>query len=399
MKRRKTSRMIRIGAFFNRQSKASREQVIGIFNFAAQHPDWELHLFTRPSSAANLRRLVGDFVPDGIIAGHPNIVRAFRKQLRRRIPAVVVDYHPRGPLPPDCALVFEDARAAGALGARNFLDRGFAHFAFAGLSPDGADGDSDALDSIDEEAGFVAELGKAGHTAAVYRERLPPAAWHFEDRESLARWLKGLPKPTALLVHSDTLALSVYAACHKIGLRIPDQLAIVAIGNEDSICESANPTLSSIDPDFRQAGLRAANLLDARLRDKVPLPGREIYGIRTFVDRLSSRKVTGARHLAMRAHETIRQRALSGLRVSDLTADAGVSQRTLEHAYADIYGMTLREDLLRFRLDEAERLLQETSLPIGAIYARCGFRTATALKAAFARRHDCSMRDFRKQRT
>ena len=397
MGRQGQQRPFRIGVFFNRQTKASREQVIGIFNFAGLHPDWDLHLFTRPESADGLGRLVGSFEPDGVIAGHVNVLAALRRRLRRRIPGVIVDCaRPRRPIA-DCAFVQSDDDAIGAAVAREYLRRGFANFAFAGLSDAESGADSDARNSVAEERGFVDELARHGRTADVYRERLPSAAWHFEDDARFTRWLQALPKPCALLVHTDTLALSVYAACRRAKIAIPAQLAVTGIGNEEGVCESATPPLSSVEPDYRLAGSRAAEILDGLLRGHRRGGICERYGILRLEERMSSRKVSGSRHLAQQAHEAIRTRAFTPLRVADLAKEAGVSLRTLEKAYADVYGVSLREDLLRQRLAEAKRLLGFSSTPIGELHAKCGFRTASALKAAFVRRFAVSPRAFRQR--
>ena len=109
-----------IGAYFNRKSKASREQVAGIFRFAGEHPDWELHLFTRPATPAEMRRMTESFAPDGILTGHPAIVDAFSRRLGRRLPCVLIDYAATRPSPSD-ALVLCNDHAIGAHAAALFL--------------------------------------------------------------------------------------------------------------------------------------------------------------------------------------------------------------------------------------------------------------------------------------
>ena len=385
----------RVGAFFNRKTKASREQVGGIFRFAGAHADWELHLFTRPDTPEDLNRIVRSFVPDGIITGHPNVLTLFRRRLHRAIPGVLVDFASSEKTKAD-ARVFCDDHAIGAFAAKEFLHHGFTSFAFAGI--EGGTNDSDAFNAIARENGFVRALAKAGFRCATYRERTPPNVWHYSDTARLTSWLDSLTKPCALLTHSDLLAQSVLNACKKAGYAVPEQIAIVGIDNEESVCENSTPTLSSIEPDFAGGGFRAAEILDTLMRHGkgARVSHRATYGVLRFVDRMSSQNVTGAHRRTARALEVIRAKALSGIGTADVAIATGVSPRMLEFTFRKTLGHTVRDEILRVRLNEAKRLLETTHIHIGDIAAHCGFRTPSALKAIFARRFGMSMREWRR---
>ena len=386
----------RVGAFFNRKTKASREQVGGIFRFAGTHADWELHLFTRPDTPAELNRIVRSFVPDGIITGHPNVFTMFRRRLHRAIPGVLVDFASSEKTKAN-ARVFCNDHAIGVFAAQSFISRGFTSFAFAGI--EGGTNDSDAFNAIARENGFRRAIAKAGFLCASYRERTPPNVWNYSDTARLAAWLAALPKPCALLAHSDLLAQSILNACNKAGLAVPEQIAIIGIDNEESVCENASPTLSSIEPDFSGGGFRAAEILDSLMRHgkNARFPRRSTYGVLRLVDRMSSQNVTGAHRRTARALEVIRAGALSGVRATDVAAAIGVSPRMLEITFRKTLGRTVRDEILRVRLDEAKRLLATTRISIGDIAAKCGFRTSSALKAVFSRHLGSSMRKWRAQ--
>ena len=384
----------RVGAFFNRKTKASRDQVGGIFRFAGAHADWELHLFTRPDTPAELNRIVHAFVPDGIITGHPNVFTLFRRRLHRAIPGVLVDFAASEKTKAD-ARVFCDDHAIGSFAAKDFIRRGFTSFAFAGIEGDASD--SDAFNAIARENGFRRALAKAGFSCAAYRERTPPNVWHYSDTAQLAAWLTALPKPCAILAHSDLLAQSILNACGKAGLAVPEQIAIIGIDNEESVCENSTPTLSSIEPDFAGGGFKAAEILDTLMRHgkDARFPRRTTYGVLRLVDRMSSQNVTGAHRRTARALEIIRAGALSGMGATDVAAAIGVSPRMLEITFRKTLGRTVRDEIVRVRLEEAQRLLATTRISIGDIAVKCGFRTASALKALFARHLGSSMRGWR----
>ena len=393
MRNKKSDRTFRVGVFLNRRNKASREQVAGIFRFAGAHPEWELHLFSRPDSRDALASMAASFVPDGIVGGHSDVLSAFR---RRRVPCVLIDF--ADARSGANARVMCDDHAVGIRAAEEFLRRGFQSFGFAGVELGEDGGDSAAFNSRARENGFRRALAKRGFQCSVYRESLPQGADHYANGRALEAWLASLPKPCAVFAHTDLLAQSILFACKRAAVPVPESVAVMGVDNEESACESSSPTLSSIEPDFAGGGFRAAEILDALMRRgaSARVPVRATYGVLRVVDRASTRNVVGAHLRAGRALETIRAHACSGISVPDVAAAVGMSPRMLEIVFRKTYNRTVRDEILHVRLEEAKRLLATTHLALAEIAARCGFHTASALKALFARRLGASPRSFRR---
>ncbi|PFG34436.1 LacI family DNA-binding transcriptional regulator [Sanguibacter antarcticus] len=76
---------------------------------------------------------------------------------------------------------------------------------------------------------------------------------------------------TAVLVHSDPEAIQVAQSVTGRGLRIPEDLAIVAY--DDEIAAYGSPPLTAVQPPRRTIGQAAVNLLAARIAD----PGRPVH--------------------------------------------------------------------------------------------------------------------------
>lgn len=394
MRKQSGNRPFCIGVYFNRKNKASREQVAGIFRFAGEHPEWELHLFTRPDTPAEMQRLTASFTPDGIITGHPAIVQAFDKRFGRNIPCVLIDYAASSSTTSN-ALVLCNDHAIGELAASTFLKRGYTSFAFAGIRGDS--GDSDAVNSKNRENGFRRALQKAGFGCAIYNEQLDLNNLHYKDVSKLRAWLKTLPKPCILMAHSDFLAQSILTTCRTMHIAIPEQVAIIGVDNEESICESTTPKLSSIEPDFAGGGYLAADMLNQiLLRDKRP-PGplRKTYGILRIEERMSTQNVSGTHLRVAKALEIIREDGLRDIRTAEIATRLNISERMLELSFRKTLGHSIREELLAFRLDKVQHMLKSTSAPLGKVAASCGFRTLSALKAIFRKRAGCSMRTYR----
>lgn len=382
-----------IGAYFNRKSKASREQVAGIFRYAGGHPDWEVHLFTRPDTTSEMRRMTKTFRPDGMITGHAAVIDAVNRNLKRKIPSVLIDFAERSSSAN--ALVVCDDHAIGAEAATLFLKRGYKSFAFAGIR--GAAGDSDAFNSLNRENGFCRTLRKAGFGCAIYREELERNTWHYTHLSELKDWLQKLPKPCALMAHSDLLAQSILSTCRSLKVNVPEQIAVIGVDNEEAICESTSPKISSIEPDFSGGGYKAAEILDHMLRtgDQPRTTIRTLYGILKTEERMSTQNVSGSHLRAARALEMIRAEAKLGIRPVDIARRLGISTRMLEISMRNTLGRSVRDELIAVRIQTAKRLLAETAKPIATVAEACGFRTSSAFKAIFRKRVGCSPRGYR----
>ena len=69
----------------------------------------------------------------------------------------------------------------------------------------------------------------------------------------------------AVLVHSDREAISLVARCQERGIRVPDDLAVVAY--DDEVASLADPALSAVRPAKPELGRTAVRLLAERMRD------------------------------------------------------------------------------------------------------------------------------------
>ena len=84
----------------------------------------------------------------------------------------------------------------------------------------------------------------------------------FCARASLAAWLKTLPKPIGLMAANDKRARHVLEACHTYGLKVPEEVAVIGVDNDEVLCELSSPQLSSVEQDAKRIGYEAIALLD-----------------------------------------------------------------------------------------------------------------------------------------
>lgn len=88
--------------------------------------------------------------------------------------------------------------------------------------------------------------------------RLDVEAWDYPHWESM---LQAVDRPTALVLQDEFMAHEVYRACHRLGLRVPDDLSLVAFA--DALPSSYIVPLSAPDTvsNWNAAARRAAEHL------------------------------------------------------------------------------------------------------------------------------------------
>src|SRR5206468_3966240 len=91
----------------------------------------------------------------------------------------------------------------------------------------------------------------------------------------LANWLQGLPKPVGILACNDTRGQQVLNACRKMGLAVPNEVAVLGVDNNILECNLSDPPLSSVDLNCERIGYEAAALL-ARLLGGRPAKTRTL---------------------------------------------------------------------------------------------------------------------------
>jgi len=206
-----------------------------------------------------------------------------------------------------------------------------------------------------------------------------------------------LPKPCAVLAARDGRARQVLETCLFAGLGVPGDIAILGVDNDEILCENSSPTLSSIQPDFEEAGYRAADLLEQLMRRNLRKPQTLLYGVHQIVARESSRSSSAADRRLLRGLEFIRLNAGEPIGVGDVARHMAVSRRMAELLFRKSLEHSILDEVQQTRLTRLKTFLLETSLPIGQISAQCGYQTEMHAKRVFKQQVGITMSQFRKQ--
>ena len=293
----------------------------------------------------------------------------------------------------DCGIdtVMCDSRAIGVTAAQELLKRDPASIAF--VAP--------ALDwnfFETRKESFISAVEAAGRDVLVWS--IGDKDDRLAERQRLAAWLRSLPKPCAVFAPNDIVAVAVFSAARLASLRMPQDVAILGVDNDELICGSCLPSLSSVMVDFENAGRIAARLLDARMADvdagRSRGPDRhETYGVLGIASRGSTRVVHQDEHPYLQhGLEFITRNACRGISVADVARAMFLSRRAAEYAFA-ASGRTIHGAILDARLDRVRKLLLATSAPLEAIATSCGFSSAEYANPLFKARFGATMGAFR----
>lgn len=375
----------------NTAVKAARDIVYGVMRYASTHPEWEMEVITAHPSEVEEAVRIGQ--PDGIISGFADEpANPIPVPIRRSTPTVFTCTGGpfKGMTVPYVLLELDD-RSIAETASSLFLRKRLKSFGFFGQRHDHFYWTKSRLQH------FQAAIEKEG--CAVSKFQMDPSASVNIDAEcaAIAKWLSSLEKPCGIFAVTDRRAKLLLEVCQKEGINVPEQVKVVGVDNDEIVCECANPTLSSIAPDFRRAGYEAAKALDRLMRGL--RTARQIT-IRdsSVVERMSTSDISGSSYRIGLALEALRRQAFNGgLAVGNLAKIVGCSTRLLEKDFKKTTGRSIIDELNRIRLAKVQELLRNTSLDETAIATASGFGSCAYLRNLFRKRFGLTMRTWRQR--
>lgn len=358
----------------------------GIARYARSHTDWQIEF--NPNRESIGIRYHGVPAVDGMIA------RMISEDIEQTVvesgvPTVNISAFRKSSLPSVCP----DNRAIGRLAARHLLERGFSHLA--------AFGTMETHFANERIAGFAEVAHELGVTCHIYRaEELGQPGLRLEEPgglEPVSPWLDSLPKPIGVLAVNDWLAMELTERCRQLAIRVPEDLAVVGVDNDEVICELANPPLSSIRLPTEQIGYEAAKLLRQIMSGKASTEQPRTFEPLDVIVRRSSDVLAIEDPLVADAARYIWDHACDGIRVSDVSRHVGVSRRWLEVRFREALGRSPAVEIRRVQMDKAKKLLVETDLLLTDVAGAAGMQDAKLLVSVFRRELNCTPNAYRRK--
>jgi len=201
--------------------------------------------------------------------------------------------------------------------------------------------------------------------------------------------------PSAVFCGNDELARAILEEALPLGISVPTDLAILGADDDDLLCLTCTPTLSSVHVPYHVAGAQIAHLLKRRMIRYAK--GTCIHvAPKEVIMRDSTRVAPGGDSAVEKSMRRMHQDFSADLRMTTLAAEVGLSLSTLERRFKTALGVTPLQELRRLRLHEARRLLTETDQGIREIAHQTGFQSAARFCISFRQETQTSPTDYRR---
>ena len=246
--------------------------------------------------------------------------------------------------------------------------------------------------------GFQEAFLSLGLNAPLFSLR---ASLKDEDRRTaikkLIQLLRPMSKPVALYCEHDLLAVTIVSALQEYGIHVPNDVAVLSTQNDELVCKSTIPHISSINLPYEEIGYEAARVMDIILRGGTP-PAEPIQldplGV---TERQSTEIMAVPDPNIQKAITYIKQNACGPIKVAEIARASGLSLRVLQNHFKTALGYSLQKEIRHIRIARAKELLETTGLPLIEVAEKIGYTDKSHLIAAFRTSTGMTPGNYRKQ--
>jgi LacI family transcriptional regulator len=362
----------------------------GITRYSKDHGPW-----TFCKMPAYYRETIGidgilqwakEWEADGIIGQFYNDEEV-QKFTRAGIPVIAQDFKERFTDIPNITGAYHET---GRLAADYFLKKGFKNFAFYGFN--------NIVWSRERAEGFEERIQEAGYTVNHYQlnESKTTDLWYYRS-SALSDWLKSLPKPIALLSCDDNQGHHITEAARHAGIRIPDEVSVLGVDNDEMICDLSDPALSSIELDTEKGGYEAARLMEKMVKSKVLSAPDVIVKPTQVVTRQSTDVFASKDKYVVNALKYIHGNLDKNLKVDQVLREVPLSRRSLEKRFMLTTGYPVYEYIYNQRIEKFTQKLLETDMTIFEIALDLGLSDSKNIARQFKQIKGVTPMEYRKK--
>ncbi len=365
-------------------SRASgRNLLSGIAKYSCLHGPWSI--YWEPAGLDDVFPRLKNLNADGIIMRDSERLEEI---LHFGFPVIVIEHHLK-PVP-DLVNIITDSRQIGRMAAEHLIDCGFRQFAYCGLD--------DKPWSIQRGISFSERIAQNSMETILYVQPRHSKRFTWEKEQPyLEEWLKSLPKPIGLMTCNDDRSQQVLQACRLAGIRVPDDIAIIGVDNDELICQLSDPPLSSVDVNFERAGYEGAATLDLLMNGK-EVPQKEITIHASHIAARLSTDITAINDPNVAAAiRFIRRNARKKIVIEEVVEKTSLSRRVLEKRFRETLGRTILDEIRRVRSNLISQMLIETNMSVLEIALSLGFQGTEHIARYFYQEKGMSLIAYRRQ--
>ena len=321
-----------------------------------------------------------DWQGDGVISDYLTLEELSAIRDIGKIPIVSRILPPGG----NVRSVLSDTRAVAEMAVDFFVGQGFQ--IFAAISTQEFPGEVCGIPICPSQA--LRELtgwrGLECHFHyCVPRDGVEPS--YPEMLAGIRNFLESLPKPAALILVNPQVVAPVWRAVEELGLRVPEEVAILCNSQRPLYTTYTPVPLSGINGEHGTVGLKLAETMQKMLDGgDVPLEPEVISP--SAVIRRASTDIIAVPHLKLAtAIRFLIQNCASPVGIGEAARYAELSQSMLNRLFRRHLGRTGIEFLQQLRIDRMKNLLDSTELSLSEIAAQTGYSSPVSLSLAFRR--------------
>ena len=290
---------------------------------------------------------------------------------------------------PGSTSIYTDSDKIGKKAAEYFIGLGFTNFAFCGF---------DDIPWSNKRFSSFSDIIKSSAAGRIfnysdYPNRNPIGS--FSDRVSIADWLESLPKPVSVFACNDDRGINVLEACRIAKLKVPEEVAVLGVDNDELVCGLSSPPMSSIDMNFEGAGYDSAKILNDQMDS-----GSDVSDITVepfdIITRQSSNIMAVDDIELTNALVFIRQNYQKNIQVQDVVNSTSVSRRELELRFQKLLKKSIKDEINKHRIQLAKRKLMYSSQPIYVVANSLSFTDPEHFARFFKKNTGMSPRQFRR---
>lgn len=311
---------------------------------------------------------VGLFARNGIVC----VAQDF-KQRFKNIPNITADYI-----------------GTGRMAARYYLERGFKHFGFFGFNQ--------VCWSDERCEGFRREVESAGIGATMHIYNLQDIdhLWYYE-RDKLREWLRSIPKPIGIMACDDNQGNNLVEACHSAGVKIPSEVSVMGVDNDELLCSLGSTALSSIYVDIEDGGYRTAELIEQLVTNPDIRVGDVVLRPIKVIERISTAAFATDDVQIQKAVKFIHQNYQKKISVSDVMNEVALSRRLLERRFKSVTGQTLYQYISDQKIRHFAEMLHDTNDQVVNIALSLGETDTKSISRRFKQIYGCSPVEWREK--
>ncbi len=325
---------------------------------------------------------------DGVIA------RATKKLAERgaRLNVPIVNVWRNSPAHGQLPGVFPDFSAIGRMRAEHLLTRGFCRFAavMANNIPQNM-----------ELKAFCLAIHEAGYSCNFVRVSARPTAslsnWRKTERV-ISDLLENSQTPLGVYLGSEADARMMIQICDSRGLRVPEDVAIIAGWNEETLCGQPHPTITSVEVGGERAGYEAARMLHRLMDGKSLREAHVLLPAQSLIARESTDVFAVEDELVASALAFIASNSHRRIGQHDVSKAVKTETRTLQNRFRKILDRPIATEIRRVRIERAKRELTQSKRSLTDIARSVGFGETMRMYEVFRRELGVTPSEYRKQR-